>query len=202
MKKEEIDFLSSELNYFQKLSEERFSHFMQVFYFWTAIVTAPITAGLILNQGAFTSNAAFPFFLFLIAILGWFLSAKMFDIRCSQLGYINDLNYIRRRFYIGLHKDFQTSYIIPQFDKNLMAKDLRDAAKHDFGIWMAITMSILDGVYFGVGLYLLLGQDIISFVFSFLIASAFSLCGIIIYYHFVDKRVPSNLYVKPRKDPE
>ena len=78
MEKDARDYLHEELSYFEKSAEVQFTHFMQVFYFWTAVVTAPITAGLLVKQGADAFQFALPLILVLIAPLGWFLSAKMF----------------------------------------------------------------------------------------------------------------------------
>ena len=106
MEKDARDYLNAEIGYFQKAAELQFTHFMQVFYFWTAIVTAPITAGLVFANAEITAHPVFPIFLALIALLGWFLSAKMFDIRCSQLKYLANINDTRGALYDGIKEIF------------------------------------------------------------------------------------------------
>ena len=51
MKKDARDYLNAQLDYFQKASEIQFTHFMGVFYFWTLVVSAPVTAGLLTSSG-------------------------------------------------------------------------------------------------------------------------------------------------------
>lgn len=144
MKKETRDYLNAEFDYFQKSYEIQFTHFMGVFYFWTIVVTAPITAGLLSTKGSL-SSPAFPILLGLVAVVGLFLATKMFDIRCSQLRYISMMNRVRATLYLGIKEDLPKSYKLPFPPSN----DLRKTALTDFGMVMAITMSALDATFFG-----------------------------------------------------
>lgn len=94
MDKDARDFLNSQLEFFQKSAELQFTHFMGVFYFWTLVVSAPVTAGLLTSSDK-NADSRLGILLLLTAVLGLFLSAKMFDIRCSQLKYIAEINQIR-----------------------------------------------------------------------------------------------------------
>jgi hypothetical protein len=166
MEKDALDYLKVEIGYFQKATELQFTHFMQVFYFWTAIVTLPITAGLLFSQTEITSSPVFPVFLVLIALLGWFLSAKMYDIRCSQLKYLTIINYIRGALFNGVKGHLPKNYSLPYPP----GTDLRNEAFKDFGPLMAFAMSAIDAVYLGFGIALLNRQ------------SAFNWCASILYF--------------------
>ena len=89
MKNEEaITYFKAEIEQYQKDYEIQFNHFMGVFYFWIGIVSVPATAGLLTKKVPPENLALLSF---LIAILGYFVSAKMYDVRCSQLRYIAGL---------------------------------------------------------------------------------------------------------------
>src|SRR5690606_6405700 len=135
---------NNELNYFQKASEMQFEHFMKVFYFWTIVVTAPITAGL-LSDDSKINSPTFGMLLLLIGLIGFFLTLKIFDIRCSQLRYIAKINQIRAILYMQIKKDNLDLYqeLIPPNN------DLRKTALEDFGWKMALTMSFLNAVILG-----------------------------------------------------
>lgn len=184
MEKDARDYLHEELSYFEKSAEVQFTHFMQVFYFWTAVVTAPITAGLLVKQGADAFQFALPLILVLIAPLGWFLSAKMFDIRCSQLTYISKVNYYRDMLYKGVKDHLSKEYKLP-FPPDT---DLRKKALTDFGLWMAITMSGLDAVYLGFGIPMLQNKN----VFNWCIFFTFFIFGICTYFVIILWRGPKS----------
>lgn len=185
MKKDAIDYLNTELNNFQKASELQFSHFMGVFYFWTLVVSAPVTAGLLTSSNR---QYTLGILLLLTAFLGLFLSAKMFDIRCSQLRYIAEINRIRGLLYSGIKKDIPKGYEI-SFPPN---KDLRRTALSDFGLIMAITMSALEAVFFGFALPLIQGKN----EFNYLGFIVFVLTGIAIYIIIIFWRGPKPLIPK------
>src|SRR5215204_177361 len=91
---DKMKILLSEQESLQKFSELQFNHFMAVFYFWIAVITVPTSASLISNLSV--TDVKKPLFYgilcFLVAFIGFFLSLKMFDIRRSQLRYIQKLN--------------------------------------------------------------------------------------------------------------
>ena len=147
MEKVARDFLNKEFDYFQKLAELQYTHFMQVFLFWTAVVIAPITAGLLVEHSNGASSTNLPILLVGIAVLGFFIAAKMFDIRCSQLTYIATLNYFRAYLYEDIKDHLPKSY-----KHQFPPEDLRKKALNDFGIIMAFTMSVVHGFYLGYGL--------------------------------------------------
>lgn len=189
MEKDARDYLNAEIGYFQKAAELQFTHFMQVFYFWTAVVTAPITAGLLFTRTDLTSNPVFPIFLALIALLGWFLSAKMFDIRCSQLKYLAIINYYRGALYNGVKGHLPRNYNLPYPPET----DLRNEAFKDFGPFMAFTMSGINAVYLGFGINLLYSQTTFNW-YAFII---FFLFGFSTYYALLMWRGP-----RPQKKDE
>src|SRR5688500_18340280 len=127
------DYLRIELDHFQKNAETQFTHFMGVFYFWTAVVTAPVTAGLAKRDEI--DPEALGSLLFLIAVLGGFLAAKMFDIRCSQLRYLVYLNRIRSKLFEHAKKVNAREKLFTNYDHPFPpAEDLRKGAKSDFGM--------------------------------------------------------------------
>ena len=107
-----------------------------------AVVTFPATAGLIAGTTTL-GDGKFGLLLVLLAILGVFLSAKMFDIRCSQLKYIVKINEVRYHIHVevksALPKDFNLT-----FDRDV---NLRQVALTDFGMAMAVVMSLVNGAY-------------------------------------------------------
>jgi hypothetical protein len=175
MNKEAHDYLIAELKFYQKAYEIQFTHFMGVFYFWSVVVTAPATAGLLTFSGD-ANYPAFPILLVLIALMGWFLSAKMFDIRCSQLKYISKMNYVRYTLYQDAKANLPESYKHP-FPPDT---DFRKTAFTDFGMIMAIVMSALDSTFLGFALPLLQGSggynwDTFTIYFLFGIATYFAI---------------------------
>jgi hypothetical protein len=192
MKKEARDYLNTEYNYFRKAYEIQFTHFMGVFYFWTAVVTAPVAAGLLSSKDNLNSPA-FPILLGLIAFIGLFLSAKMFDIRCSQLKYILLMNQVRAALYFDIQADLPKNYKLP-FPSS---KDLRIVALTDFGMMMAITMSLLDAILFGFAALPLLLR---STGFSWWAFGIYWLVGMLIYVMFVLRKVPKPSNDHERKD--
>jgi hypothetical protein len=190
MNKKAHEYLIAELNIYQKAYKIQFTHFMNVFYFWTAVVTAPVT---VLTSSGNTNQSYFPLLLILIAILGFFLSLKMFDIRCSQLRYTSDMNFLRHFLYKEVKGNLPENY------EHLYPPDtnLRKTARKDFGKWMAIIMSLLDSTYFCFGLILLQAgfslasaYHIIIIILFVIFSIIFCYFGIWIYFHFVNQKVP------------
>lgn len=143
------DYFQREYNAFLKAYEIQFTHFMGVFYFWIAVVTFPATAGLIASNHAL-SRPSFALLLHTLALLGFFLAAKMYDIRCSQLRYIVYMNEARKRLFEMIpEKDQPHDYKPP-------GKDFRPikTALRDFGMIMAVVMSIVNAAYTGYALYI------------------------------------------------
>ncbi len=175
-------FLEGEYEVAVKTYELQFTHFMGVFYFWIAVMTFPATAGLIASPEIMTPFQ-FGLLLIFLAALGIFLSAKMFDIRCSQLHYTHNLNQLRDHLYAyakdGLPPDFEV-----QFGKDV---NLRCVALTDFGMYMALIMSIVSGVYAGLSIYLFLELIWASILVGMVIA----VLGVAIYWRFVNKKVPA-----------
>jgi hypothetical protein len=183
MKKEVRDYLHAELVFFQKETETQFTHFMGVFYFWTVVVAAPVTAGLLKfenNQDPKTLKTL----LLIVALLGMFLAAKMFDIRCAQLKYTSFINRARGMLHTPITNDLPKSYKLPfPSDANL-----RKTALTDFGIWMAVIMSGVDAVCFGFALPLLIsGTDFNCCGFII-----FWIIGVAIYLLMVYRKVPDS----------
>src|SRR5947207_9959937 len=87
------DVLLEEYRFMQKAYALQFSHFMGVFYLWIPLVSLPVGAGAFANLG----SRPFPlgFLLIFIAAIGLLLSAKMFDIRRSQIRYLERTNKLR-----------------------------------------------------------------------------------------------------------
>lgn len=149
---DKMKILLSEQESLQKFSELQFNHFMAVFYFWIAVITVPTSAGLISNLSV--TDAKKPLFYgilcFLVAFIGFFLSLKMFDIRRSQLRYIQKLNEVRAYFW---NKYFKDENLVPLGMENGKWVDLFQKARTDFGRTMALTMSIVHGILVTVGLF-------------------------------------------------
>jgi hypothetical protein len=181
MNKDTRDYLNAEFDYFQKSYEIQFTHFMGVFYFWTIVVTAPVTAGLLSKDNL--NTPAFPILLGFVAFIGLFLAAKMFDIRCSQLRYISTMNRVRSALYQDSKDDLPKNYEIP-FPPST---NLRRTALTDFGMVMAITMSALDAALFGFAAPPLLQNDT---GFSWWAFGIFGIIGILTYLILVFSRVP------------
>lgn len=75
---------------------------MGVFYMWTAAVIVPTTAGGLLSDfGVSSGDRAWLFGLICmaVALVGWYASLKMFDIRRAQLIYAQQVNAIRLTAY-------------------------------------------------------------------------------------------------------
>lgn len=187
MNQDTRDYLNNELHFFEKAYEIQFTHFMGVFYFWTIVVTAPVTAGLLATKGI-GGDLTLSILLLLVAFLGWFLAAKMFDIRCSQLRYISMINQVRWTLYQDVKKNLPKSYVIPF----VINTNVRKTAFTDFGMSMAIAMSALDAILLGFALPFLL-QDNTGFnwwAFTF-----YFIFGFATYLFLVITRVP-----KPPKE--
>jgi hypothetical protein len=75
---DKVKILLSEYEFLQKSFELQFNHFMAVFYFWIAVITAPISASLISNLGAqdLVKPLIYAILCFLVAFIGFFLSLK------------------------------------------------------------------------------------------------------------------------------
>jgi hypothetical protein len=149
------DFLLIEYKFMEKAYELQFNHFMGVFYFWTAVVGVPITAGILTNLelNDFEKLTAFGILCIVVCFLGFFVSLKMFDIRQSQFRYIKKMDEIRDYFW-RINKIEENSKI-SHIGKNA---DYVKIAKTDFGMYMALIMSITHGILLSVGTYLLLLQ--------------------------------------------
>jgi len=174
-------YLETELEHLQKAYELQFTHFMGVFYFWTVVVTAPATAGL-LTSGSNTNQTNLPILLLLVALMGWFLSAKMFDIRCSQLRYIININQVRQHLYDDLKAHLPKKYQISfSADTNLQR-----TAFSDFGMIMAFTMSAIDAAFLGFAVPPLQGYMGFNWNYFWL----YLLFGIDTYLTLVILRVP------------
>lgn len=182
MKKETREYLNNQFNYFQKLSELQFDHFMRVFYFWTIIVTAPLSAGLVSDISQIDSQP-FGILLLLIGLIGIFLTVKIFDIRGSQLRYIAQINQIRYIFETEIKKNDKRYFYQSLFPP---WKDLRETAYEDFGMKMAITMSFINAIFLGFALRVLVNSNIVGLL-TFAVAVSF---GIIWYRDFVKLKVP------------
>lgn len=143
MTNEAREFLRREYDSLHKVAyESHFTHFMAVFYFWIAVVTFPATAGLIAGNKNLP-DCKFGLLLALLSILGVLLSAKMFDIRCSQLMYIKEINEVRYQLHAEVKSDIPTDFKLP-FGRD---RNLRHVARTDFGIYMAVVMSLVNGAY-------------------------------------------------------
>ncbi|MEP7134173.1 MAG: hypothetical protein ABI904_04515 [Chloroflexota bacterium] len=176
------DYLKAELDFFQKEKEIQFTHFMGVFYFWTAIVTAPITAGL-LTTGNLKSGPL-PILLLVVAIVGMFLTLKMYDIRCSQLIYTDKMNKTRGIYFIKIKEYLPESYKLPY----LPDENLRGTALKDFGMWMARIMSLMNSVILFFAL-LFLFERYTGFLVPGLASFLFFLFGVRMYKSLVEERV-------------
>jgi hypothetical protein len=166
-------FLISEYEFLQKVFEIQFNHFMGVFYFWVALITAPLTAGLLSDPSLSTVLGV----LFIsVASLGFFLSAKMFDIRKSQLRYAQKMNEIRT-FFWHKYKIEEKHQLLP-LGKNA---NLARISTTDFGMYMALIMSIVHG-----GLFLFSSRIFsINFAVSLLIGLSVSLINFGLYFLFM-----------------
>ena len=182
MKDEAREFLRIEHDTLFKMAyESQFNHFMGVFYFWIAVVTFPGTAGLIANS-ATLDNEQFGWLLALIATVGVFLSAKMYDIRCSQLKYIVKINEVRYQLHAEVKADFSKDYNAT-FN---WSRSLRNVALTDFGMAMAIVMSLVNGAYSFVAASLLGNAKYCSV----LVGCGIGLLSLGLYIAFVLKKVP------------
>ena len=176
------EYLRGEYEFFQKAYEVQFTHFMGVFYFWIAVVTFPATASLFGKDTSMTGQQV-GYILGLIAFMGVFLSAKMFDIRCAQLIYSNELNYLRKHLYMKAKGEVPEGYTL-RFDP--ATTNLRRVAFADFGMWMAVAMSLVNGTY--AGLFANLVWQ--SFWISSPLGIATFILNLGLYRWFVRKRVP------------
>ena len=170
------DYFIAEYEAWLKSYEVQFTHFMGVFYFWMAVVTFPATAGLIASQHQL-SPGKFALLLHFLALLGFFLLAKMSDIRCSQLKYVRNMNEARYNLYEYAKQKLPANYV-PPFAKN---PNVRKIALTDFGLIMAIAMSAVNAAYTGYALYLNSGDAYRSICYG---AYAWGV-GFLIYFCFV-----------------
>jgi len=170
------DYFIAEYEAWLKSYEVQFTHFMGVFYFWVAVVTFPATAGLIASQ-KYLSPANFAILLYFLALIGFFLLAKMSDIRCSQLKYVRNLNEARYHLYNDAKEELPDSYG-PPYVRNL---NVRKIALTDFGVIMAIVMSAVNAAYTGYASYLSSGATCRGTLYG-VCAWAF---GFLIYFCFV-----------------
>lgn len=147
-------FLLTEYDLLEKEYELQFDHFMKVFYFWIAVVSAPMTAGIVANLGLQEQQSlnAFGILCVVVAVLGIFVSLKMFDIRQSQWGYIQDMNRIRKFFWEKLAIPFETKLSRISKKPDCAA----DLLKSDFARWMALIMAFIHGALLFVGMSILL----------------------------------------------
>lgn len=182
MKKETREYLNNQFNYFQKVSELQFDHFMKVFYFWTIIVTAPLSAVLVSDTSKINSPT-FGILLLLIGSTGVFLTGKLFDIRGSQLRYIAQINQIRYIFEAEIKINDKLYFYESLFPP---CKNLQNTAYTDFGMNMAFTMSFINAIFLGFSLVVLFHNYILGLL-TFITAL---ILGIIWYRDFVKLKVP------------
>jgi len=143
------DVLLDEYRFMQKSYELQFTHFMGVFYFWIAVVSLPTGAAVVANLGSKPVPLGLLFCF--IALIGFFLSAKMFDIRRSQVRYVERTNQLRAALWLRYKIKDETG-IEPMGE----GADLVKIALTDFGRTMAVTMSAVHGVLIGIGIWPLL----------------------------------------------
>lgn len=177
------EYWTQELNHFTKAYEVNFTHFMGTFYFWTGIMTLPATAGLLAKDTIMTP-IAFSSLFGLLAILGIFLTAKMYDIRCSQLKYIHFVDHARHYLYKEVKTRLPKEYKHP-FDTD---NNLWHIALTDFGMIMAIVMSLVNAAYAACCI-LFLGTD--SWWRAATVFLVLTIFGIGLYALFVFRKVPS-----------
>jgi FtsH-binding integral membrane protein len=183
------EFLLNEYSFMQKTYELQFNHFMNVFYFWTVIITVPTGAGIIANLGVANSSnpKVFGFLCLFVSMIGFFLSTKMFDIRRSQIRYLERTN----EFRIALWEKYKIEKLtkIKPMGKGV---NLVDVAKKDFGMHMAWVMSLIHGVIFSVGVLYIL-KNSLSLAIVIVICSLLGLClffvNLKIYFKFITKKV-------------
>lgn len=140
------DILLDEYRFMQKSYELQFTHFMGVFYIWIPLVSLPVGAGVLSNLGS--KPLALGFLLLFIGVLGFLVSAKMFDIRGAQIRYLKRTNELREALW--KRYDIQKETQIEPLGKGV---DLVRIARTDFGLTMALTMSAVHGVLIGVGIW-------------------------------------------------
>lgn len=140
------DVLLNEYCFMQKAYELQFTHFMGVFYFWIPAVTLPTSAVVLANLGSRPVPLGLLFCF--IALIGFFLSAKMFDIRRSQVRYLERTNKLRGALWGRYRVEYWTG-IAPMGKE----ADLTRIALTDFGRTMALTMSAVHGALTGIGLW-------------------------------------------------
>ena len=143
------DFLISDYEYFQKAFELWANHFMGVFYLWTGVIVVPATAATLLPQLGFAQNHQSWMLgvVFIgVALVGWFISRKMFDIRKAQLNYIKQMNLIREKAYTVL--GIEARFGLTPFGKGA---DVKKTSGEDYGKEMGRVMSMFHGAYLAVG---------------------------------------------------
>jgi len=143
------DFLISDFEFFQKGFELWAKHFMGVFYLWTGVVIIPTTAASLLSDlgvGQGERNWLFGLICMGVAILGWYISLKMFDIRRAQLTYAQQMNRIRKEAYKKM--GITSRYGLHPYGSDA---DLKETSKSDFGKYMAVVMSAVHGSLMVIG---------------------------------------------------
>jgi len=195
------DFLISDYEYFQKGFELWANHFMGVFYLWAGAVIIPTSAGSLLTDlGVPGSDRSWVFALICIgvALIGAFISLKMFDIRKAQLNYIAQMNLIRASAYekLGITERFE----LQPYGKG---SDLKAVSRRDFGLVMAIVMSLVNGIILSVGIAMLAlsyGPGRFAFLIGCVggaVLMALNLSG---YFRLVVGKVPGNeIWAKAKK---
>lgn len=160
MQKEAVtkEILIEEYKFFQKAYELQFSHFMGVFYFWVAVMTVPTGAGV---MGLRNESVKFGLLYLFLGLMGTLLTAKMFDIRRSQVGYLQRVNEIRFALWkeggirskTGIHPYGYEVKADSKEGTEYEERDLLLTAREDFGWYMALVMSLFNGVVFGIGVW-------------------------------------------------
>src|SRR5205085_11206773 len=120
-----------------------FTHFMQVFVVWVGVVTAPLTLSILANLGFPLERrvTVFGVVCLVVASIGMFLAAKMFDIRRSQLRYLGQINTIRVKRY-SLFNVTEATGLRPYGE----GVNLANVAAFDFGMSMAKAMGFVHSV--------------------------------------------------------
>lgn len=163
------EILLDEYRFMQKSYELQFTHFMAVFYIWIPIVTLPVGAGVLANLGQRPRSLGFLFIF--VAVIGILLSLKMFDIRRSQVRYLQRVNSLREALWERYAIESETK--IAPLGRGV---DLIHVARRDFGLIMAITMSCVHAVLVGVGVWNIFTMCSVSTCF---LRFAAILCGLV-----------------------
>jgi hypothetical protein len=183
------EYWARELDHFARAFEVNFNHFMGVFYFWVGMITIPATAGL-LGKETIMTPVTFAALFGVLAVLGLFLTTKTYDIRCSQLRYTVLMNEARQYLYDEVKSKLPEGYKLPfGADTNL-----RTTALKDFGMMMAIVMSLINASY-AYAAWTILGQTCLAFdlhscLSPVVIFLVFLMGGLSVYVYLVLTRIP------------